>query len=132
RRDAVSVEIPIQNRRRSARMITEHGWIEGEAREYNYEQGDTREPKSSVRNAMKKPAECCAFQRPANRDPLSIELDRENQRDEEKRCATEERELRVARGTVERCALQQNEKPQQRRYSERRRDETRNSVWMRG
>src|SRR5437867_8946664 len=92
RRDAVSVKIPIKNRERGALMITEHGRIEREPGEYDDEKTDARQAQSRMRHAMKQPAKRRAFQRPAHRDPLAIELDRENQRDEEQRCTAEERE----------------------------------------
>src|SRR5260370_42203603 len=83
-RDAVGVKIPVKNRERGARMIAEHSWIDGEAHEYDDEQSDARQTQSRMRDATKEPAKRCALQSPAHGDPLSIELDWKNQRDEEK------------------------------------------------
>jgi hypothetical protein len=90
-------------------MITEHGWIERQANEYNHEQTNTRQTQPGMRHPKKEPAQRCAFQRPTDCDPLSIELDRENQCDEKQRSAAEERQLRVAYLACERCAFHQHE-----------------------
>ena len=96
------------------RMITQYGRIEGKSRKDNYEQNDACEAQSRMRHTMKEPAKRCALQGPAHRDPLSIELDRENQRDEEQRCASKERELRVSGRAGERCAFKQHKKSEER------------------
>src|SRR5437899_1758122 len=124
RRDAVGVKIPVKNRERGARMITEHGWIEREAPEYSDEQSDTRQSQSRMRNATKKPAKRCAFQGPSDCDPLSIKLDWENQRNEEQRGAAEERHLCISSRVGERCAFEQHEQPDQRRHRKRSRHQT--------
>ena len=113
RGDAVGVKIPIKNRERGARMITEHGRIERKAREYDDEQTDARQAQS---------------QRPAHCDPLSIELDWENQRDEEQRCTAEERELCISSRAGERRAFEQHSKPQKRRHPKRRGYHARNTA----
>src|SRR6266436_2230564 len=89
--DAVGVKVPIKNRERGTRMITEHGRIEGKAHKHKHEQSDASQAQSRMRHATKKPAKRCALQRPAHRDPLAIKLDWENQRNEKQRGAAEER-----------------------------------------
>ena len=76
-------------------MITEHGWIERQPNEYDDEQTNTRQTQPRMWHPKKEPAQRCAFQGPTHCDPLSIELDRENQCDEKQRSAAEERQLRV-------------------------------------
>src|SRR4029077_13573768 len=73
-----------------------------------------------MRHATKKPAKRCPFQRPAHGDPLSLELDWKNQRDEEQRSASEERHLCIARRTGERCVFEQHSESQKQRQSKRR------------
>src|SRR5437763_16971789 len=109
-RDAVGVKIPIKNWERSARMITQHSRIEGKARKHNHEQNDTCQAQSRMRDATKQPAKRCAFQGPAHCDPLSIKLDRENQRDEEQRCASKQRELRISSRARDRRAFEPDKK----------------------
>src|SRR5436190_4060538 len=127
-RNAVGVKIPVKNRERGARMITEHGWIESEAREHGHEQCNAGQSQSWMRDTMKKPAERCAFQGPANGDPLSIELDRKNQRNEKQRRTAEERQLRIAGRADERCGFEQYEQSEQRRHRKCGRHETRDPV----
>src|SRR5205085_10511651 len=110
----VSVQVPIQNRKCSARMITEHGRIKCETREDNGEQSDGGQAKSGVWHAVKEPAERRAFERPGHCDPLSIKLDRENQGDEKECGAAEERELGIACQAGCWCAFEQSEKSKQR------------------
>src|SRR5207247_10057604 len=107
--DALGVKIPSKNRNCGARVKTAHGRIEREAREHGDEQTDAHQAQSRVRHAMKKPAKRCAFQRPTDRDPLAIELGRENQRDEKQGGSAKERQLRIACRTRERCAFEQHE-----------------------
>ncbi len=81
----------------AARMIRQHRRIEREPDERDAQQSDAREPQARMRHAMKQPQQCRAFERPADRDPLAIKLDRENQRDKKQRHAAEPRELRQPR-----------------------------------
>ena len=81
-RDAVRVKIPVENGRFAARMIRQHRRIEREPDERDAQQSDARESQARMRHAMEKPQQCHAFERPADRDPLAMKLDRENQRDE--------------------------------------------------
>src|SRR5436309_7774348 len=129
-RDAVGVKIPIKNRECDARMIIEHCRIQGETRKYNDEQNDASEAQSRMWHPTKKPAERCAFQRPAHRDPLAIKFDWENQRNEKQRGAAEQCELRISSRATERSGLKQDEQPEQRRYRKCGRHETRNPGWI--
>src|SRR5437764_12583591 len=95
-------------------MVIEHCRIQGETRKYNDEQSDTNETQSGMWHPAKKPAERCAFQRPAYRDPLAIKLDWENQRNEKQRGATEERELRISGRATGWSGFKQDEQPEQR------------------
>src|SRR5882724_306177 len=83
-------------------------------------------------HAAEEPAECRAFQSPTNSDPLSIELDRENQRNEKQRRAAEESELRITCRAGERWAFEQYEQSEQRRHRKCSGHETRNPVRIRG
>src|SRR5438874_11052599 len=130
-RDAVGVKIPIKNRECGARMIIEHCRIQAETRKYNDEQTDASETQSGMWHPTKKPAERCAFQRPAYRDPLAIKFDWENQRNEKESGATEERELRISGRASEWCRFEQQEEREQRRYRKCRRHEARNPVRIR-
>ena len=51
-------------------------------------------------HAAEHPAQRRSLQRPAESDPLSVELDGEDQRDEQKGDAAKPGELREARGVV--------------------------------
>src|SRR5260370_31747462 len=84
-----------------------------------------------MRHAMEEPAERRTFQRPANSDPLAVELDREKQRDEKQRRAAEKRELRIARWAVERRALEKHEKSAERRQRKCRAHQTEDTLPMR-
>ena len=86
-------------------MVTQCGWIECQANEDNDEQTDAKQTQPAMRHTMKEPAERCAFQRPIYRDPLSIELNREDECDEKQRRTAEKRQLRVACRARERCAF---------------------------
>ena len=81
--DAVAVEIPVENRRLAARMIFEHGGVEGEPGKCRDEQHDAGGSQCRMRHAVEQPEQRDAFERPAERDPLAIELDREDEGDEE-------------------------------------------------
>src|SRR6266436_7819201 len=72
-------------------MIAEHGRVQRKARKHHDEQADACETQSRMRHAMEEPAERRTFHRPANSDPLAVELDRENERDEKQRRAAEKR-----------------------------------------
>src|SRR5438093_12059243 len=123
-RDTVGVKVPIENWERSARMITQHSGIEGKARKHNHEQNDTCQAQSRMRDATKQPAKRCAFQGPAHRDPLSIKLDRENQRDEEQRGTSKQSELRISGRAGERYAFKQHKESEERGHSKCQRQET--------
>src|SRR5262249_4766639 len=77
-RDAVGVKVPIKNWERGTRMISQYGRGQGKAHKDNHEQNDACQAQPWMRDAMKEPAKCCALQGPAHRDPLLIELNREN------------------------------------------------------
>src|SRR5207244_11887742 len=62
-------------------------------------------------------------QSPTNSDPFSLELDRENQRNEKQRRTAEERELRIACRAGERFAFEQHEQSEQRRQRKCRSEE---------
>src|ERR1044071_3080868 len=96
-------------------MVTQHGRIKGKAREYNREQNHTGEAQARVRDTTKQPAKNCALQGPTHCDPLSIELDRENQRDEEQGRPSKESKLRISGLSGGWCALEQNKKSKERR-----------------
>src|SRR5260370_28228671 len=113
-------------------MIAEHGRVQRKARKHQDEQADACETQSWMRQAMEEPAERCAFQRPANSDPLAVELDWKNQRDEKQRRAAEKRELRITRRAVERRALEKHEKSKKRRQRKCRGHQTDDAAWMRG
>ena len=83
RRDPVGVKIPVPDRHRRARMITEHRRIERKADEHDAEQNNSSDAQPRMRHTAKQPAKRRAFQRPAQRDPLSIKGDRKDQRDKE-------------------------------------------------
>jgi hypothetical protein len=56
----------------------------------------------------KKPAKCCAFKGPSHRDPLSLELDWENQGDEKQRGAAEQGNAGVRLSVWDWPALEQH------------------------
>src|SRR5207249_9846436 len=98
-------------------MVIQHGRIEGKSRKDSHEQNETCQAQSRMRDAMKQPAKRCTLQGPPHRDPLSIKLDWENQRDEEQRCASKKRELRISGRATECCAFKQHKKSEERRQS---------------
>jgi len=63
---------------------------------------------------MKQPAQRGTLQGPAYRESMSIKLDWENQGNEEQRCASKERKLRVSGRTGERYAFEQHKQSEQR------------------
>ena len=77
------------------------------------QQRDSGDAQTGMRHAMKQPAQGRAFQRPTERDPLPIELDRKNQSNEKQRRTAKERELSVARWTVFRSEPKQRRQPEQ-------------------
>ena len=94
-------------------MIFEHGGIEREPDERGDEQADAGQPQTRMRHAMKQPQQRHAFQRPADGDPLPVELDRENQRDEKQRHAAEPGQLGHARFVFGGNCFQDDDQAQQ-------------------
>src|SRR5205085_12191859 len=95
-RDAVGVEIPVPDRRGAAGVVFEHSRIYVEPDERQTEQTHTDVTKAAIRHDTKQPDQGEAFERPAERDPFTIELDRKDQRDEEERGRALPREARTA------------------------------------
>ena len=67
-----------------------------------------------MRHALEQPQQRRAFQRPADGDPLAVELHRENQRDEKQRHAAEPGKLRQTRFIVGGNGFQHRDEAQQR------------------
>src|ERR1035437_5552286 len=82
RRDAVDREIPVEKRRRGARVIRENGRIHREPQERSREEPPRPPDETAVRDAPEEPGEGRAEKRPAERQPLSFELERDRDRDE--------------------------------------------------
>ena len=91
-RGAERIEIPVENRA-GARVVGEDGGIEREARESRDEQHDTSRAQPVVRHTVEQPQQRRTLERPGDRDPLAVELDGEDERDEEQRRTAEPREL---------------------------------------
>ena len=103
----------------AARMVFEHGGIEREPDERGDQQAGAGQPQPGMRHAMEQPEQRRAFQRPADGDPLAVELDRENQGDEEQCHAAEPGELRHAGFVCGGNLLQHDDEAQQRRERQR-------------
>ena len=102
--NSVGVEIPIKNRCRGAGVIAEYCGIQRQARKRDNKQSDASEAQTGMRHTMKKPAKGCAFERPRNRNPLPLELDRENERNEKQGRAPEQPKMSFSRQTWHRLA----------------------------
>jgi hypothetical protein len=69
-------------------MVTEDRRIYSESHKCNDQQRSSDKTQPGMRYPVEQPAESDAFERPAKGDPLSIELNWKNQRDEKQRRAT--------------------------------------------
>src|SRR5437667_6933807 len=85
-----------------------------------------------MRHTMEQPAESGAFKGPAKSDPLPVELNRKNKRDEKQRSAPKQCELRISRRALCRRALQENNQPEERWQGERRRHQAQHAVGITG
>ena len=85
-----------------------------------------------MRHAMEEPAQGRAFQSPRHGDPLTLELDRENQGDEEQRRAAKPREDAVASHVPCGKPFQQHDDAAQQRQRERYREKAHYVVRPRG
>jgi hypothetical protein len=97
-RETVGVEIPVEDRDVSARVIREDGAVEREAEEDDDEQDDAGGAEAGMRNAVKQPQEGGALERPGDGEPLTFELDGENEGQKEECDAAEPGELVEAGG----------------------------------
>src|SRR5439155_14548554 len=95
--DSVSIQVPVPDGRAGSAIFGDHPWIQGEAREADHQQAKANDAKPRMGHALEEPQQGCALQGPAERDPLALELNWENQRDEKERCPAEQRQQSSAR-----------------------------------
>src|SRR5437660_3600536 len=89
---SVSVKIPVQDGSGAARVVAQHGGVESQSNERRGQQRYAGEAQSGMLDAMEQPAQRRAFQRPRDRQPLPLVLDRENQCDKKQGAAAEQRQ----------------------------------------
>ena len=104
RGDEIRVEIPVEDRALARRVIAEERRIERQPHEHRGEQRAAQATQPAVRNAREEPHQRRAFERPADRDPLLVELQRNGHGDERQRGAGHERQAREPRSPAARCA----------------------------
>ena len=107
--DDIRIEIPVEHAR-AARFVDEHGGVQREPHEDDSQERDAPQQQSPVRNAAIDPGERGTFERPADCDPLVMELERNRDGGERQRGARDDREpAEVARAR----RLEPQQHPQQ-------------------
>src|SRR6266404_2127180 len=81
-------------------MIFEQGGIQGEADKGKAEQAKADIPEAAIRDDAEQPEKRETFQRPSERDPFAIELDREDKGHEKESCRALPGKARMARGRI--------------------------------
>src|SRR2546423_9387031 len=90
-------------------MVFEHSGIQREPDEGKTEQADTDVTKPAIRHEPEQRDNGETFERPTERDPFAIELDRENQRDEKQGRRALPGKARIAGSSI--CVTLPDEKP---------------------
>src|SRR5207245_1784176 len=80
--DQIRIEIPVPDADSTTRLVVQHLGVERQPNEYDGKQADREEEQSFVWNAAIEPGESSALQRPTDRDPVALELERNCQRHE--------------------------------------------------
>ena len=90
--DRVRVEIPVEDPHRAARLVVQDGGVERQPDEHGRQQRHAAIEQPAMRDAPIQPGERRALERPADRDPLVTQLQRDGHGHERERRAGDERQ----------------------------------------
>ena len=94
-RDGVDPEVPVEDRGRGPRVVREDGRIQREAHERGEEKRERPRDEAAMADAPVEPRERRPEERPAEREPLPLELQGNGDRHEGERRARHERQARA-------------------------------------